>query len=83
MTCYAAIFIQLAATYLELGSCWIQIRERLHDKTQTAEAYIADQLNIPSHLKVEAIIAIGYPAESKSPHPKGELQNEKIHLNQY
>lgn len=79
----AAIFIQLAATYLELGSCWIQIRERLHDKTQTAEAYIADQLNIPSHLKVEAIIAIGYPADSKSPHPKENLQNEKVHLNQY
>jgi len=79
----AAIFIQLAATYLELGNCWIQIRERLHDENQTAEAYIADQLNIPSHLKVESMIAIGYPAESKSPHQKEELQNEKIHLNQY
>jgi len=79
----AAIFIQLAATYLELGSCWIQIRDRMHDETRTAEAYIADQLNIPSHLKVGSMIAIGYPAESKSPHPKEELQNEKIHLNQY
>jgi nitroreductase len=55
----------------------------MHDETQTAEAYIADQLNIPSHLKVESIIAIGYPAESKSPHPKAKLQNEKVHLNQY
>ena len=79
----ATIFIQLAAKYLELGSCWIQIRKRMHDKTQTAGAYIADQLNIPSHLEVESMIAIGYPAESKSPHPKEELQNEKIHLNQY
>jgi nitroreductase len=74
---------QLAATSLELGSCWIQIRDRMHDGTQTAEAYIADKLNIPAHLKVEAIIAIGYPAESKSPHPKENLQNEKVHLNQY
>ena len=79
----AAIFIQLAATHLELGSCWIQIRDRMHNETQTAEAYVADQLNIPSHLKVGSMIAIGYPAESKSPHPKEELQNEKIHLNQY
>jgi len=79
----AATFIQLAATYLELGSCWIQIRERMHDETRTAEAYIADQLNIPSDIKVESMIAIGYPAESKSPHPKESLQNEKIHLNQY
>ena len=82
-TSIAAIFIQLAATYLELGSCWIQIRGRMHDETQTAEAYVADQLNIPSHLKVESMIAIGYPAESKSPHSKEELQSEKIHLNQY
>ncbi len=79
----AAIFIQLAATYLELGSCWIQIRERMHDETQTAEAYIGNQLNIPSHLKVESMIAIGYPAESKSPHSRKSLQNEKVHLNLY
>jgi nitroreductase len=79
----ATIFIQLAATSLELGSCWIQIRDRMHDETRTAEAYLADVLDIPSNLKVESMIAIGYPAESKSPHPKESLQNEKIHLNQY
>ena len=79
----AAIFIQLAATYLELGSCWIQIRDRMHDETQTAEVFIADVLNIPSNLKVEAMVAIGYPAESKTPHSKEELLHEKVHLNQY
>ena len=79
----AATFIQLAAISLELGSCWIQIRDRMHDETQTAEAFIAEALNIPSNLKIEAMIAIGYPAERKSPHPKEELQNEKVHLNRY
>jgi nitroreductase len=79
----ATIFIELAAASLELGSCWIQIRERMHDETQPAEAYIANQLNIPSHLKVESMIAIGYPAESKPPHSKDELQTEKVYLNQY
>lgn len=79
----ATIFIELAAASLELGSCWIQIRERMHDETQTAETYIAHQLNIPAHLKVESMIAIGYPAESKPPHSKEELQNEKVYLNQY
>jgi len=79
----ATIFIELAATSLELGSCWIQIRDRMHDETQTAEVYIAHLLKIPSDLKVESMIAIGYPAESKPPHSKEELQNEKIYLNQY
>ena len=34
----ATIFIELAATSLGLGSCWIQIRERMHYEAQTAEA---------------------------------------------
>ena len=79
----ATIFIQLAAVHLELGSCWIQIRERMHNETQPAEAYIAEQLNLPSHFKVQSMIAIGYPDESKSPHSKEELQNEKVHMNRY
>jgi nitroreductase len=79
----ATIFIELAETSLGLESCWIQIRERMHDEAQTAEAYIAHLLKIPSHLKVESMIAIGYPAESKPPHTKEELQNEKVYLNQH
>ena len=34
-------------------------------------------------IKVESMIAIGHPAESKPPHPKEELQNDKLHLNQF
>ena len=79
----ATIFIQLAAESLGLGSCWIQIRKRQHDNTQTAEAYIAELLNIPSNLKIESMIAIGYPAEKKNPHGKDSLQNEKIHINRF
>jgi nitroreductase len=55
----------------------------IHDKTRTAEAYIADLLNILPHFKVVSMIAIGYAAESKPPHSKEELQNEKVYLNQY
>ena len=79
----ATIFIQLAAESLGLGSCWIQIRKRMHDERKTAEAYIAELLDIPSNIKVESMIAIGYPVEKKQPHSKDELQDEKIHLNQY
>jgi nitroreductase len=79
----ASIYIHLAATALDLGSCWIQIREREHDDTQTAEAYIADTLNLAPHLKVESIIAVGYPAESKPAHPKEDLPYDKVSLNNY
>ena len=79
----ATIFIQLAAESLGLGSCWIQIRERMHNDAQPAEAYIAEVLKIPSNLKVESMVGIGYPAEQKSPHASESLQGEKVFLNEY
>ena len=79
----AAIFIQLEAESLGLGSCWIQIRERTHDETKSAEEYIADILNIPAKMKVASIIAIGYPDEQKSPHKAEELLYEKVHRGIY
>jgi nitroreductase len=79
----ATIFIQLAVESLDLGSCWVQIRKRMHNDTQSAEEYIAQLLNIPPGLKVESMIAIGYPVEKKRPHAREELQDEKIYFNQY
>jgi nitroreductase len=79
----ASIFIHLAAASLDLGSCWIQIRERKHNDTQTAEAYIAEILNLPVHIKVESIIAIGYPDERKAAHPGESLPYDKVSLNNY
>ncbi|MFO7599820.1 MAG: nitroreductase family protein [Candidatus Desulfacyla sp.] len=74
----AAIFIHLAADSLGLGSCWIQIRDRMHSEEMSAEAYISEILNIPRHLKVEAVVAIGYPAEKMAPHIRETLPYEKV-----
>ncbi len=79
----ACIFIQLTAESLGLGSCWIQIRERMHNEAKTSEAYIAEVLNLPKKMKVEAMIAIGYPDEQKAPRPKEDLQYGKVHQNLY
>ncbi len=82
-TSIASIFIHLAAASLGLGSCWIQIRKRPHDNTKSAEAYIQELLKIPPHLKVESVVAVGYPDEEKPPHTKADLQFDKIHYNAY
>jgi nitroreductase len=79
----ACTYIQLAAESLGLGSCWIQIRERMHDQTRTAEAYVSELLHLPKKLKVEAMIAIGYPDEQKAPHPRENLLYAKVHQNLY
>ncbi len=79
----ASIFIQLAVESVGLGSCWIQIRERMHDKEKTAQAYISGLLKIPPNLKVESIVAVGYPEKRKASHSKEDLQYDKIYLNSY
>ena len=79
----ATTYIHLAAAALGLGSCWIQIRERMHDDRKSAEDYIAEVLNIPSNLKVATMVGIGYPAEQKAPRKREALQDEKVFLNRY
>lgn len=78
-----AIIMQLSAQDIGLGSCWIQVRERLHSDDVKAEDYIKQVLGIPEKYKVECIVAIGYPAEVKKPHDEENLPFNKIHFNQY
>jgi nitroreductase len=79
----ASILIHLAAESLGLGSCWIQIRERMHDEKKSAQDYIAETLHIPAKMRVESIMAVGYPAEQLPPHKKEELLFEKVHRDTY
>jgi nitroreductase len=79
----ASIYIHLAAESLGLGSCWIQIRERMHDQSKSSEAYISELLSIPKNMKVESIVAVGYPGEKKAPHGKEGLQYQKVHRESY
>ena len=66
-----------------LGSCWIQIRKRMHDEIRSAEAYVSEILNIPKIYAVESMIAIGYPDEKKPSHRKEDLQYEKVYRDIY
>jgi nitroreductase len=75
----AGAFLLLAAEALGLGGCWIQVRERMHGEGKTSEAYIAEILGIPKEIRVEAIISLGYPAETKKPHAGEGLEFEKVY----
>lgn len=79
----ASILVQMVAQSIGLGSCWIQIRNRNYDDKLTSEGYIRKLLNIPDGVKVESIIALGYPAEEKEPVPQESLKYEKIRINSY
>lgn len=78
-----AIIAHLTAASLGLGSCWNQIRMREHAHGVSAESYVRETLGIPEHLRVEAIVGIGYPAEEKPGHPRESLDLGKIHEDRY
>ena len=79
----ASIIVHLITESLELGSCWIQIRNRQHSDSQTAEEYIQKLLNVPGNYRVESIIGIGYPGEKKPGIPEEELKYNKIRENKF
>jgi nitroreductase len=74
----ASIILQLEGQSLGLGSCWIQIRNRMYSDDMSSEDYVRGVLNLPKNLRVESIISFGYPDEEKSPVRKEQLDYHKI-----
>lgn len=64
----SATFIQLAATAMDLGSCWVHVRERNRVSAEpeqgSAEDYVKELLGIRDEMHVECVIALGYEAEA-------------------
>ena len=62
----SATFIQLAATAMDLGSCWVHVRDRLRCKDDpskgTAEEYLRGLLGIRDEYSVLCVIALGHEA---------------------
>jgi nitroreductase len=79
----ASILLQLTAQSLELGSCWIQIRNRHHSESLSSEKYVQNLLRIPEKFRVLSIITIGYPATTREGKPFEELEFEKIRTNRF
>ncbi|MCK9362646.1 MAG: nitroreductase family protein [Syntrophales bacterium] len=74
----ATTIVHLTAASLNLGSCWIQIRNRRHNADVTSEDYVRNTLGIESPLRVLAIVAIGLPDEFKNGHPYESLEQDKV-----
>jgi len=79
----ASIILHLTAASLGLGSCWVQIRERMHDNSTSAEAFLREVLGLPENLKVLSMVGMGYPAEEKPGHDRETLPYEKVHWNRF
>lgn len=75
----ALTLMQLTAETLGLGSCWVQIRKRPHDESESAGEHIKRLLKVPDCYAVEAVLAVGHPDETRPPRELGGLDWSKIH----
>lgn len=82
-TAIASTIIHLMAESLDLGSCWIQIRERQHNEEVSSEEFVKNLFELPEDKRVEAIISIGYPAEEKAAYKDEDLRYDKVYINKY
>lgn len=75
----AAIFLQLQAEDLGLGSCWCHVRNRFTGDMES-EQYVRELLDIPNHFGVLCIIGIGRKDQERKPNDLTKLTWEKIHI---
>jgi nitroreductase len=78
-----SIYLQLQAEDLGLGSCWVQVRERMYNEVITANNYVHGLLDIPLQLQVDSIIAIGHKGMERKPFNEDHLLWEKVHINKF
>lgn len=78
----AAIYLQLEAEYLGLGTVWIQMRKRFSELGES-EDEVRKLLNIPENYGVLCIIALGYKNEIKRPYVESDIDFSKIKYVKY
>lgn len=79
----SSILLQLTAQSIGLGSCWIQVRNRMYSETVSSEKYVQELLNIPTKFRILSIISVGYPERPREGKKFEELQFEKIRINKF
>ncbi|NLK63370.1 MAG: hypothetical protein GX287_07970 [Fusobacteria bacterium] len=82
-TSIASTIIQLAAEKQDLGSCWVQIRGRMQSDTVTSDSFVKELLGMPDTVSIEALIAIGYKDEEKTPYTEENLKYDKVSYNTF
>jgi nitroreductase len=78
----AAVFMQLEAEDLGIGSCWCQVRGR-RIMEEESEPYVRELLNIPHHYGVLCIIGFGYKNQERKPNDLSKLTWEKVHIGRF
>jgi len=69
----------LAAHGLGLGACWIAVYDPYNP---SFERHVRDVLNVPQHLRIIAMVPIGYPDEKVEPRSLRDV-DKILHFDRY
>ena len=67
----------------ELGSCWIQGRNRTAEDGRTSDEYVREIIGYPEDRHLEAILAVGHPAVHPQTREETDLKWNKVSRNTY
>ncbi len=74
-TSIAGILLQMGAQARELGSVWVQIRERYTTDGLHSEDFVKETLGLDNeNIRIASIISLGYPDENKESIPADLLE---------
>ena len=76
-------YMHLAASALNLGGCWVQVRLRTAADGRSCEEFLREALDFPPNFKAEAILALGVLQQRPSPHDLQKLNLSKIHKEKF
>ncbi len=79
----ASTMMLLQAEDLNIGACWIQVRERKDAEGNDAEENVRRVLGIPSHMRIVCIIALGRKGMERKPQNEERLLWDKVHKGQW
>ena len=75
----ALAYMDLTASSLGIGSCWVQMRMRKDENGGDAEQNVKRIMGAEDPLRMVGILALGVPAEEKEPYDLDGLKWEKVH----
>ncbi len=79
----AMMNMELEATSLGIGNCWIQIRGRDAENGSTSEDYLRGILNFPEKFACQSVLSLGYPDKMPRQRELDKLKFEKIHYENF
>ena len=77
-SCVAMMNMELLATSLGIGNCWIQVRNRDAEDDSASENFLRGILNFPKNFACQSILSLGFPAKEPKARELDKLNFDKV-----